>query len=60
MGWEPITHCRDCSEPFDVYRAPGERICDACAETILLEAEDARERAHAANSLSRLIFGEVL
>lgn len=57
MGWEPITYCRDCGEALDVYRAPGERVCDGCAETILLEAEGAAERAHVANALSRAIFG---
>jgi len=30
MGWEPITFCKDCGEPFDVYMAPEHRICDCC------------------------------
>lgn len=33
MGYEPTTYCDYCGEPFDVYRAPGERVCDGCAET---------------------------
>lgn len=32
MGWEPQTYCRECSEPFDVYMAPDERVCDGCIE----------------------------
>lgn len=32
MGWEPTTYCRMCDEPFDVYRAPEERICECCIE----------------------------
>lgn len=32
MGWEPITYCRECDEPFDVYAPPGMRVCESCAE----------------------------
>lgn len=32
MGYEPTTYCKLCGEPFDVYRAPEERICDCCRE----------------------------
>lgn len=32
MGYAPVTYCRECSEPFDVYRAPEERLCEGCQE----------------------------
>ena len=32
MGYEPITCCRYCGDPFDVYVAVEERICEACKE----------------------------
>lgn len=57
MGWEPITHCRECGDTFDVYQAPEDRICECCAEVLAIEA---KQTAHAANSLSRLIFGGAL
>lgn len=31
MGHEPTTHCTECGDPFDVYRAPESRVCDDCA-----------------------------
>ena len=34
MGYEPVTYCRQCYEPFDVYRAPDDRVCDDCAQHI--------------------------
>lgn len=34
MSYEPITYCRQCYEPFDVYHAPDERVCDSCAKHI--------------------------
>lgn len=34
MSYEPTTYCRYCTEPFDVYHAPDERICDSCKETL--------------------------
>ncbi len=34
MSWEPITYCRVCDEPFDVYAAPDERVCDGCKELL--------------------------
>lgn len=33
MGFEPITNCSKCGDPFDVYREPGNRICDGCLGT---------------------------
>lgn len=53
MGFEPVTHCRHCDEPLDVYMPVETRFCDEECE-----AAFHAERAHAANSLSRLIFGE--
>lgn len=32
MGWEPITHCRDCGDPLDVYQPYEDRYCEACIE----------------------------
>ena len=32
MGYEPITCCRYCGEPFDGYVAIEDRICDSCKE----------------------------
>lgn len=32
MGYIPTTHCNECGDPFDVYRAPDDRICDCCKE----------------------------
>jgi hypothetical protein len=32
MGYEPITYCTECTEPFDVYHAPDDRVCDCCKE----------------------------
>lgn len=32
MRHEPITYCKGCCEPFDVYRAPGDQICDGCLD----------------------------
>lgn len=32
MGWEPVTFCKICGDPFDVYRAPDERVCEGCKE----------------------------
>lgn len=32
MGYEPITCCRYCGNPFDAYVAVEDRICDACKE----------------------------
>jgi hypothetical protein len=34
MSYRPTTYCRVCNEPFDVYRAPEDRICDGCLETM--------------------------
>lgn len=34
MGWEPITRCRLCEEPFDVYTAHEDRFCDICIAVI--------------------------
>ena len=34
MGWEPTTFCKECDEPFDVYHALDERICESCKEEI--------------------------
>jgi hypothetical protein len=48
MGWEPITYCRECGEPFDVYMAPGERLCECCIEILKIDAEQAAERYQAA------------
>lgn len=56
MGYEPTTHCNECGEPFDVYRAPDDRICDCCKEPDQItsftpltekEAEDYKERMRA-------------
>lgn len=33
MTYEPTTFCEVCGDPFDVYRAPDERVCESCAET---------------------------
>ncbi len=30
MGFEPMTRCISCGEPFDVYTAPEHRVCEAC------------------------------
>ncbi len=32
MGREPVTYCEHCGQPFDVYRDPEDRLCDACIE----------------------------
>ena len=45
MGWEPMTYCRDCGEPFDVYQAPDERVCDNCKE-INMQCPDCGELRH--------------
>jgi hypothetical protein len=37
MGYEPVTYCRNCTEAFDVYHPPEDRLCENCA--------DVRERA---------------
>lgn len=34
MGYEPITCCRYCGEPFDAYMAIEDRICDSCKEVV--------------------------
>jgi predicted nucleic acid-binding Zn ribbon protein len=52
MGFEPTTYCRHCDEPLDVYQPAEDRFCDEECKAAF-EAE----KAHAANSLSRLIFG---
>jgi hypothetical protein len=49
MGYEPTTYCKRCNEPFDVYRAPEERICDDCIEegeieTLINDVDRARAR----------------
>jgi hypothetical protein len=41
MGWEPTTYCQLCEEPFDVYRAEEDRICECCQEDLgCLDLED--------------------
>lgn len=35
MSWEPVTYCNECNEPFDVYQAPEDRICECCKELII-------------------------
>ena len=37
MGYEPTTYCVACEEPFDVYRAPGERRCEDCIDELIAE-----------------------
>lgn len=37
MGWEPITYCRECSEPFEVYMAPEDRICEGCRDAFCVD-----------------------
>ena len=32
MSWRPETFCKLCDEPFEVYMAPEERVCDECRE----------------------------
>jgi hypothetical protein len=50
MGYRPITYCVLCEEPFDVYRAPEDRICESCqelndaAEQKIKDAPDYKER----------------
>ncbi|KKN52639.1 hypothetical protein LCGC14_0610330 [marine sediment metagenome] len=39
MSYEPVTYCDMCNEPFDVHRAPDDRLCDECAEIIEALAE---------------------
>jgi hypothetical protein len=34
MSYRPITYCKSCNEPFDVYRDPDDRVCDSCLETM--------------------------
>lgn len=34
MGREPVTYCRQCYEPFDVYMPPDQRVCEGCSTTI--------------------------
>ena len=40
MGYEPITYCRHCNEPNDVYMAFGQQFCSE-------ECESAAAREHA-------------
>ena len=42
MGWNPLTFCAECDEPFDEYHAPNERLCECCAERLRAEAAEAR------------------
>ena len=37
MGYEPVTYCVACEDPFDVYREPGNRRCDNCIEILIAE-----------------------
>ena len=39
MGYEPTTYCKECGDPFDVYRAPDDRVCDVCAAIADAERE---------------------
>ena len=32
MTHEPTTFCEVCGDPFDVYREPGNMVCDCCKE----------------------------
>ena len=53
MSYRPITYCRSCGEPFDVYRAPEDRLCDGCLETMPASAH----RTHVPIPLLLLVFG---
>ena len=44
MGWEPITSCRECGEPFDGYVAPNDRLCECCLEILRIDMEQAQDR----------------
>ena len=35
MGYEPITYCRKCNEPFDVYHTRESQICVNCIERLV-------------------------
>lgn len=32
MSWRPETFCKKCDEPFEVYTAPEDRVCESCQE----------------------------
>ncbi len=43
MGYEPTTFCTECGDPFDVYRAPEERVCDNCMPPAPIKGEGERK-----------------
>ena len=60
MGWQPQTFCMECDEPFDVYHAPGERVCECCAELIRIEAAEAKSIEETHGLLAAIEAGEVV
>jgi hypothetical protein len=62
VSLEPTTYCTHCGDPFDVYRAPGERVCDACKEIAAIEQNSVAlsnaEHSAAAIASAREILGQ--